>query len=167
MSTNRRAVYPGSFDPITNGHLDIVRRGLAIFDQVIVAVAYNQAKPSGLFTPEERVEMIREATRELDGRVTVDAFHGLLVDYVRRVGAGTIIRGLRAVADFDYEFQMTLMNRHLASDVETVFLMADEAHFYTSSRLVKEVVSLGGDVSGLVPPVVVDRLVAKLRPASP
>ncbi|RMD81804.1 MAG: pantetheine-phosphate adenylyltransferase [Candidatus Dadabacteria bacterium] len=160
----RRAVYPGSFDPITNGHLDIVRRALSIFDHVIVAVAYNQEKQSGLFTPEERVELIREVTADLDGRLTIDSFHGLLVDYVRSVGANTIVRGLRAVADFDYEFQMALMNRHLAGDVETVFLMADEAHFYTSSRLVKEVVALGGDVSGLVPPPVVRRLEAKLRP---
>ncbi|RMF20192.1 MAG: pantetheine-phosphate adenylyltransferase [Deltaproteobacteria bacterium] len=162
---HRRAVYPGSFDPITNGHLDIIRRAITIFDHVVVAVAYNQEKQSGLFTPAERVEMIREVTADLDGKLSIDSFHGLLVDYVRDAGASTIIRGLRAVADFDYEFQMALMNRHLAGDVETVFLMADEAHFYTSSRLVKEVVSLGGDVSGLVPKIVVERLERKLRPA--
>ena len=162
----RRAVYPGSFDPITNGHLDIIRRGLRIFDHVTVAVAYNREKRSGLFTPDERVEMIREVTAEFDGALTIDAFHGLLVDYVRNAGASTIIRGLRAVADFDYEFQMALMNRHLASDVEAVFLMADEAYFYTASRLVKEVVALGGDVSGLVPAAVVERLRAKLLPNS-
>jgi len=159
----RRAVYPGSFDPITNGHLDIIRRAVTIFDHVVVAVAYNQDKQSGLFTPAEREDMIRAVTSDLDGNMSIDSFHGLLVDYVRNAGASTIIRGLRAVADFDYEFQMALMNRHLAADVETVFLMADEAHFYTSSRLVKEVVSLGGDVSGLVPQVVVERLERKLR----
>ena len=160
--TERRAVYPGSFDPITNGHLDMIQRALTVFDHVIVAVAYNQEKPSGLFTPEERVGMIREVTRDLDGRVTVDSFHGLLIDYARRVGAGTIVRGLRAVADFEYEFQMTMMNRHLAGDVETVFLMADEAHFFTSSRLVKEVISLGGDVSGFVPEPVYKALRKKI-----
>jgi pantetheine-phosphate adenylyltransferase len=160
--TDRRAVYPGSFDPITNGHLDMIERALTVFDHVIVAVAYNQEKPSGLFTPEERVGMIREVTRDLDGRVSVDSFHGLLIDYARRVGAGTIVRGLRAVADFEYEFQMTMMNRHLAGDVETVFLMADEAHFFTSSRLVKEVISLGGDVSGFVPEPVYKALSRKI-----
>ena len=160
--TDSRAVYPGSFDPITNGHLDIIQRALTVFDHVIVAVAYNKDKQTGLFTPEERVAMIREVTKELDSRITIDSFHGLLVDYTRRVGAGTIIRGLRAVADFEYEFQMTLMNRHLAGDVETVFLMADEAHFFTSSRLVKEVVSFGGDISGLVPESVHRRLRQKL-----
>jgi len=160
--TDRRAVYPGSFDPITNGHLDMIQRALTVFDHVIVAVAYNQEKPTGLFTPQERVEMIREVTRDLDGRVSVDSFHGLLIDYARRVGAGTIVRGLRAVADFEYEFQMTMMNRHLAGDVETVFLMADEAHFFTSSRLVKEVISLGGDVSGFVPEPVYKALRRKI-----
>ncbi len=157
------AVYPGSFDPMTNGHLDIVRRGLEVFDSIRVAVAYNQEKPSGLFTPDERVGMLEEITEEFGDRVTADAFHGLLIDYCRKIGAGTIIRGLRAVADFEYEFQMTMMNRHLAPDVETVFLMSDEKNFYTSSRLVKEVVSLGGDISGLVPPVIEARLLQKLR----
>ncbi len=159
----RRAVYPGSFDPVTNGHLDIVNRGLNVFDHVVVAVAYNESKPSGLFSPEERVEMIREVTADLGERVSVDSFHGLLIDYARKVGAGTTIRGLRAVADFEYEFQMTLMNRHLAPDVETVFLMADETHFYTSSKLVKEVMSLGGDASAHVPPLVAERLRAKFK----
>ena len=161
--SGRRAVYPGSFDPITNGHLDIIQRGLTVFDHVVIAVAYNRDKQSGLFTPEERVAMIREATRELEDRITIDAFHGLLIDYARRIKAETIIRGLRAVADFEYEFQMTLMNRHLAGDVETVFLMADDRYFFTSSRLVKEVVSFGGDVSGLVPEPVRMRLLEKLQ----
>jgi pantetheine-phosphate adenylyltransferase len=159
---SRFAVYPGSFDPITNGHLDILRRALTVFDEVRVAVAYNQEKPSGLFTPKERVAIIEEIAAEFGDRVSADAFHGLLIDYCRTVGAGTIIRGLRAVADFEYEFQMTMMNRHLASDVETVFLMAGEQHFYTSSRLVKEVATLGGDVNGLVPDAVVPRLMAKV-----
>jgi pantetheine-phosphate adenylyltransferase len=145
------AVYPGSFDPITNGHMDILERALSVFDEVRIAVAYNQDKPSGLFTPPERVTIIKECVSEFGERVSADAFHGLLTEYCRTIGAGTIVRGLRAVADFEYEFQMTMMNRHLAPDVETVFLMAGEAHFYTSSRLVKEVATLGGDVNGLVP----------------
>jgi len=157
----QRAIYPGSFDPITKGHLDIIRRGLTIFDHIRVAVAHNPDKPSGLFTPTERVEMIAEVLAELGERVSVDKFHGLLVDYARSCDAGTIIRGLRAVADFDYEFQMTLMNRHLADNVETVFLMADYKHFYTSSSLVKEVFAFGGDIKPFVPPLVADRLRAK------
>lgn len=157
----RRAIYPGSFDPVTNGHLDIIGRALTVVDHVVVAIAYNEEKPSGLFTPAERVEMVEEVTEEYGDRVSVDSFHGLLVEYARKAGAGTIIRGLRAVADFEYEFQMTTMNRHLAPDVETVFLMADGAYFYTSSRLVKEVIALGGDVSGHVPELVLQRLTEK------
>jgi pantetheine-phosphate adenylyltransferase len=160
-ASKRRAVYPGSFDPITNGHLDILRRALGLVDEVVIAIAYNHEKPSGLFRVDERVEMIREVTADFGARVAIDSFHGLLVDYARRAGAGTIIRGLRAVADFEYEFQMASMNRHLAEDVETVFLMADEQYFYTSSRLVKEVMSFGGDASKFVPPIVAKRLHAK------
>ncbi len=156
------AVYPGSFDPMTNGHLDILRRALSVFEEVRIAVAYNQDKPSGLFTPPERVTIIHEVISEFGDRVSADAFHGLLTDYCRRIGAGTIIRGLRAVADFEYEFQMTMMNRHLAPDVETVFLMAGEQHFYTSSRLVKEVATLGGDVHGLVPDPVEHHLLRRV-----
>ncbi len=156
------AVYPGSFDPMTNGHLDILRRALVVFDEVRIAVAYNQEKPSGLFTPPERVTIIQEVVAEFGPRVTADAFHGLLTDYCRRIGAGTIVRGLRAVADFEYEFQMTMMNRHLAPDLETVFLMAGEQHFYTSSKLVKEVASLGGDVHGLVPDAVEPHLLLRV-----
>ena len=156
------AVYPGSFDPMTNGHLDILRRALSVFDEVRIAVAYNQEKPSGLFTPPERVTIIQEVVAEFGPRVSADAFHGLLTDYCRSIGAGTIIRGLRAVADFEYEFQMTMMNRHLAPDVETVFLMAGEQHFYTSSRLVKEVATLGGDVHGLVPNGVESHLLTRV-----
>lgn len=154
------AVFPGSFDPLTNGHVDIVERSLRIFDRVIVAVAFNPNKDSALFTPDERVAMIREATRS--DRVVADAFSGLLVEYARVKKARVILRGLRAVADFEYEFQMALMNRHLRPDIETMFVMAGESHFYTSSRLVKEVASLGGDIRGLVPPNVLTRLQAKL-----
>ena len=157
----RKAVYAGSFDPITKGHLDIVRRALGVFDEIVVAVAYNPAKDTGLFTPEQRVEMIREALAELVSKVKVDAFTGLLVDYCDRVQAHAIIRGLRAVSDFEYEFQMAMMNRHLNSRVETYFMTASEAYFYTASRLVKEVASLGGNVSGLVPPIVDRALVEK------
>ena len=145
------AVYPGSFDPITNGHVDIVRRSLQVFDRVIVGVAFNVHKDSSWFTPEERVTMIRETFQAEGDRVIADAFSGLLVDYATAKGANVIVRGLRAVADFEYEFQMTMMNRHLKPQVETIFMMTGESHFYTSSRLVKELVSLGGDVAGLVP----------------
>ncbi|MEA2625778.1 MAG: pantetheine-phosphate adenylyltransferase [Candidatus Binatota bacterium] len=159
-AVERVAVFPGSFDPITNGHLDIIDRSLQVFDRVIVAVAFNRHKDSALFTPEERVEMIVECTK--GRRVVADSFSGLLVDYARATGAHVIIRGLRAVADFEYEFQMALMNRHLRPEIETFFVMAGEAHFYTSSRLVKEVAGLGGDISGLVPRTVQLRLGAKL-----
>jgi len=158
----RLAVYAGSFDPITNGHVDIIERSLQVFDRVIVAVAFNIHKDSALFSPAERVAMIREVFRRHRGRVIADSFSGLLVDYIRKVHAKVIVRGLRAVADFEYEFQMTLMNRHLNSDIETIFMMAGEAHFYTSSRLVKEVVTLGGDVEGLVPDVVLRNLKQKV-----
>ena len=157
------AVYPGSFDPITNGHVDIVRRSLQVFDRVVVAVAFNVNKDSAWFTPEERVAMIRETFRDAGDSVVADKFSGLLVDYAVARGANVIVRGLRAVADFEYEFQMTMMNRHLKSNIETIFMMAGEAHFYTSSRLVKEVVTLGGDVEGLVPDVVVKRLKERVR----
>jgi pantetheine-phosphate adenylyltransferase len=159
MSTT--AVYPGSFDPITNGHVDIIRRSLQVFERVIVAVAFNPNKDSAWFTPEERVGMIRETFRAEGSRVIADAFSGLLVDYAAEKGAKVIIRGLRAVADFEYEFQMTMMNRHLKPQVETIFMMTGESHFYTSSRLVKEVVSLGGNVAGLIPDNVVARLIER------
>jgi len=157
------AVYPGSFDPITNGHVDLVLRSLQVFDQVIVAVAYNPNKDSAWFTPEERVTMIRETFQAQGRRVVADAFAGLLVDYAASKGAKVIVRGLRAVADFEYEFQMTMMNRHLRPGVETIFMMTGESHFYTSSRLVKEVVSLGGSVAGLVPDAVLSRLLTRVR----
>jgi len=159
----RIAVYPGSFDPITNGHLDIVRRTLNVFDQVIVAVAYNPHKDTALFSPAERVEMIRESLADVGDRIIADSFEGLLVHYCERVGASVVVRGLRAVSDFESEFQMAMMNRHLNARVETFFMMASETYFYTASRLVKEVAGLGGDVSGLVSEVVHGRLLAKLQ----
>ncbi len=150
------AVFPGSFDPITNGHIDIVDRALRVFDEVIIAILVNREKKP-LFSAEERMELIREAFRG-EKRVRGDTFSGLLVDYAMRVGASVIIRGLRAISDFEYEFQMALMNRRLNPRIETVFLMAPEGFSYLSSRLVKEVFDLGGDVRGLVPPVVERRL---------
>ncbi|MEE8152721.1 MAG: pantetheine-phosphate adenylyltransferase [candidate division NC10 bacterium] len=146
------AVYPGTFDPFTNGHLDILERASKVFPQMIVAVA---AKPDKvpLFTVEERLEIIRDAVRGMEG-IRVDAFHALLVDYVKAQGASVVIRGLRAISDFEYEFQMALMNRRIAEDIEAVFLMPHEAYTYLSSRLVKEVALLGGTVKGLVSPLV-------------
>jgi pantetheine-phosphate adenylyltransferase len=158
------AVYPGSFDPITNGHVDILRRALALFDHVVVALAENVRKQP-LFTLDERAAMIRSAV-EHDPRVEVDAFSGLLVDYVRRRGARVIIRGLRAIADFEYEFQFAHMNRHLAPGVETVFLMTSEEAFYVSSSLVKEVASMGGDVARFAPSGVVEALKKKFKDPS-
>jgi pantetheine-phosphate adenylyltransferase len=152
----RIAVFPGSFDPLTNGHVDIIERGCAIFDRVVVAVLVNADK-TPLFSADERATMIREVFR---GRseVEVDTFDGLLVDYARRKQARAVIRGLRAVSDFEYEFQMALMNRRLSPHLETVFLMPAEQFTYTSSRLIKEVFRLGGAVGGLVPPIVEERL---------
>ncbi len=160
------AVYPGSFDPITNGHVDIVRRALRVFPTVTVAVAFNPNKDSAMFTPQERVEMILDSLADVSDRVNADAFSGLLVDYADRIGAGVLIRGLRAVQDFEFEFQMTMMNRHLKPHIETVFLMAGEQHFYTSSRLVKEVSRFGGDVSKFLPKPVLERFAKRLREES-
>ena len=159
----RTAVYPGSFDPITNGHADLVRRSLQVFDRVVVAVAFNPNKDQAWFTPEERVAMIRETFADEGDRVEADKFSTLLVDYAAQKGANVIVRGLRAVADFEYEFQMTMMNRHLHGEIETIFMMTGESHFYTSSRLVKEVAGLGGDVAGLVPDGVLPKLLARVK----
>jgi pantetheine-phosphate adenylyltransferase len=155
------AVYPGTFDPITNGHVDILRRSLKIFDRVVVALAENVRK-APLFSTEERHKMITDALGR-DARLEVDAFQGLLADYCRRRGATVVIRGLRALADFEYEFQSAHMNRRLAPDVETLFLMTSEESFYVSSSLVKEVALMGGDVSGLVPAGVVAALAEKRK----
>jgi len=157
--TGRLALYPGSFDPLTNGHVDIILRGAQLFDRILVAVLVNPDKQS-LFSAGERVELIREVFREYPN-VEVDTFGGLLVDYARQKRATAIVRGLRAVSDFEYEFQMALMNRHLEPTLETVFMMPAEQYTYLSSRLIKEVFSLNGDVRGLVPPVVEARLRAK------
>jgi len=146
------AIYPGSFDPVTNGHLDIIERGTGIFDRVIVAVLVNVAK-NPLFTLEERLEMLRDATSRWPN-VVLDTFDGLLVSYAAERQARVILRGIRAVTDFEYEFQMASMNRRLAPDIETVFMVPAEAYSYLSSSLVKEVVSLGGSVAGLVPSMV-------------
>jgi pantetheine-phosphate adenylyltransferase len=153
------AVYPGTFDPITNGHADILRRSLKIFDRVVVALAENVRK-APLFSLDERRKLIADALGG-DKRLEIDAFQGLLADYCRRRGASVVIRGLRALADFEYEFQFAHMNRRLAPGVDTVFFMTDERNHYVSSSLVKEVASLGGDVNGLVPASVVAALAAK------
>ena len=153
------AVYPGSFDPITNGHLDLIRRGLNIVDRLIVAVAINPAK-THIFTLEERVEMIRAAVEE-NPRVTVDSFEGLLVDYLARQNAHILLRGLRAVLDFEYEFQMALMNRRMDRKVETIFMMTGYKWFYVSSGIIRDVVRAGGSVEGLVPDYVNKKLQEK------
>ena len=158
MST---AVYPGSFDPITNGHIDVIKRGARVFDKVIVAVADNPAKQA-LFTKEERVEMIREVTKAYRN-VEIDGFDGLVVDYVHRKKAGVILRGIRTISDFEYEYQMALTNRTFAGDIETVFVMTHEEYSFVSSRLIKEAVSMGGDVSSFVPKDVEKRLKARYK----
>lgn len=156
----RLAIYPGSFDPITNGHEDIIRRGLALVDRIVVGVAHRATHAKrGLFSIEERVEMIREVFRD-EPRVEVRAFDGLLVEFARKVNATVIIRGLRAVSDFEYEFQMALMNRELHPDLETVFLAPDVHYSFLSASLVREIASLGGDVSGFVSPAVREKLAA-------
>ena len=154
------AVYPGSFDPVTHGHLDIIRRGSRLFDRIVVAILRNPEKKA-LFSLEERRRILVNATAGIPN-VTVDSFDGLLVDYAHRRGARVIVRGLRALSDFEYEFQMALMNRRLDSSIETVFMMPSETYSYLSSRLVKEVVRLGGSVAGLVPPEVERRLRARV-----
>jgi len=159
MGTGRLAVYPGSFDPLTNGHVDIIKRGGRLFDRIVVAILLNLEK-APLFTAEERVAAAREVFKG-QPNVEVDTFGGLLVDYARQREASVIVRGLRAISDFEYELQMALMNRRLNSEIETVFMMPAEPYTYVSSRLVKEVFALGGSIDGLVPAVVETQLRAK------
>ena len=157
----RRAIYPGSFDPVTNGHLDVIERARTLFDEVIVAVAINDQKQP-LFAPDERLAMLRQA-------ITIDAvrvapMEGLLVEFAASEGAHAVVRGLRAISDFEFEFQMALMNRKLDPEIETIFLMPKEEYTYLSSRIVKEIASLGGDVSAFVPPLVAEALAKKFKP---
>lgn len=163
MSDSRIALFPGSFDPITAGHVDLIRRATRLFDRVVVAVLVNPAK-AGLFSVDERVALLREVCADM-GRVEVDSFSGLVVDYAQRIGAVTILRGLRNATDFDYEQPMIAMNAHLAPAVDSVCLLAGPAYAHISSRLVKEVATLGGSVTGLVPPAVEAALLARVRKA--
>ena len=155
-ATERVAIYPGSFDPITNGHVDIIMRGADIFDRIIVAILHNQEK-APFFSVEERVQIGREVFAS-EPKVAVKSFGGLLVEFARQERAQTIVRGLRAISDFEYEFQMALMNRRLAPEIETVFMMPAESYTYISSRLIREVFALGGPIGGLVPEIVEARM---------
>ncbi len=158
----RTAIYPGSFDPLTNGHLDVIHRATKLFDRVIVAVARSESKHP-LFTLAERTHMVAHAVRHLP-TVKADSFEGLLINYVERRGAQAVIRGLRAVSDFEFEFQLALMNRKLNERIETIFMMPKDTYTFLSSRIVKEIASLGGDVSAFVPAHVRAALVGKFRP---
>ena len=161
-----RAVYPGSFDPLTNGHIDIVERSARLFDEVIVAILTNPQKVP-LFSVDERTKILNDILKPRFKNVQVDVFHGLLVDYAEKVKAQVIVRGIRAVSDYEYEFQMALMNRRLKPGIETVFLMPAESYSYLSSKLVKEIVQLGGSVAGLVPESVERQLIKKLQDNKP
>lgn len=156
----KTAIYPGSFDPITNGHLDIISRGLDIFDRIIVAVLYNPGK-TALFSVKERLDMIEKSLVDLPG-AEADSFEGLLIDYAAQKKAAAVLRGMRAVSDFDYEFQLALMNRRLNRDIQTIFLMTGLRWIFTSSSIIKEAASFGGDVSGMVPPFVQQQLTKKM-----
>ena len=160
----RRAIYPGSFDPVTNGHLDIIERGCKLFDEIIIAILVNPEKQP-FFTVEERREMLAEVLQQIDRRsceLRVDSFSGLLVQYAVAQQADVIVRGIRAISDYEYELQMALMNRRLEAGIETVFMMPAESYSYVSSRLVKEVFHLGGTVQGLVPPLIERRMKEKI-----
>jgi pantetheine-phosphate adenylyltransferase len=155
-----RAIYPGTFDPLTNGHLDLIARGAKIVDELIVAILRNSDKGESLFTVEERLEMIAEAVAPMPN-VSVMTFNGLLVDFAREQNARAVLRGIRAISDYEYEFQMAMMNRKLDPQIETLFMMPAEQYTYVSSRLIKGVFRLGGDVTALVPPLVMERLRSK------
>lgn len=156
------AIYPGTFDPITYGHLDVLERAIEIFDKVIVTIARNSAKEP-LFSEEERIEMIKEATKKYGKKVEVDCFEGLLVNYAKKKKAKALVRGLRALTDFEYEFQMALMNRKLAEKITTVFLMPHENHTYLNSSIVREIAMLGGNISEFVPPNIEKKLKQKVK----
>jgi pantetheine-phosphate adenylyltransferase len=158
------AIYPGSFDPVTNGHLDIVERGLTIFDKIIVAIMHNPAKQS-LFSIDERVEMLKESMRDLNNHVEFASFNGLTVDYAASRNAHAILRGLRAVSDFEYEFQMALMNRRLNREIQTLFLMTGLRWIFTSSSIIKEAAKFGGNIEDMVPPIVNDKIKEKFAAA--
>jgi pantetheine-phosphate adenylyltransferase len=158
--SKRLALFPASFDPVTNGHLDLIERAYAVFDELVVAVARNVAK-QGTFSVEERIEMLQSAVGHLPG-VRITAFDGLLVDYARQIGAHVLLRGLRAVSDFEYEFEMALMNRHLYPEIETLFMMTSQKYFYVSSSRLKELVRFGSNVTEFVPPAVALKLEEKL-----
>lgn len=158
----RTAVYPGSFDPITNGHLDIIRRAGRLYDKLIVGVLNNPGKKTPMFSVEERMEMIRSVTEDIPN-VEVDSFEGLLVDFAKANGANVIIKGLRTVADFEYEFQMALLNKALNPEYETMFLMTDTKYSYISSSMVKELAGFHGNLTGLVPNVIIDKIREKIR----
>jgi pantetheine-phosphate adenylyltransferase len=162
----RIAVYPGSFDPVTNGHLDIIERGLKIFDKIIVTILCNPNKKF-LFSMEERLDLLRISLADFNHRVEVDSFDGLLVQYASRRGAHAILRGMRALSDFEYEFQMALMNRKLNREVQTVFLMTGLRWIFTSSSIIKEAAKFGGDIADMVPPVVHRRLAEKMAQCPP
>ncbi len=157
----KKVIYPGTFDPVTNGHIDIVRRAVELFDEIVVTVAKNPTKTE-LFTVEERIEMLKESLKEFP-TVTVDSFGGLVVDHARQVGAVGIIRGLRAVSDFEYEFQMALMNRKLAGEISTILLMPHARYTYLNSTIIRNLAAFGGDVSGFVPPFVEMKLKEKFK----
>ena len=164
-SKQRIGLYPGTFDPVTNGHIDIIARSARLMDKLVIGVAINTGK-GPLFSLEERVELVQAEVREIASRngvvIEVQPFQGLLIDFARKLGACMIVRGLRAVSDFDYEFQMAGMNYRMAPDIETVFLMASERHQFIASRLVKEVAALGGDITSFVPPLTLDRTLKRI-----
>ncbi len=160
----RVAIYPGSFDPVTNGHIDIVRRGRRLFDEIIVAILHNPGK-QGLFSIEERMFMLKESLKGISG-LSFDTWSGLLVDYAQQIGANAILRGMRAVSDFEYEFQLALMNRKLNRHIQTVFLMTGLRWIFTSSSIIKEAAQFGGDITDMVPPVVNRKIIEKFKSRS-